>query len=342
MISHPPPRYRFPLSIPLLLLASLLMLPSRALADSWCTSQVQACNVPTKHAAWLCFRMQGTTPQLVASHGTLNDSSTLLPANQPVTVLVEPSDDVASIKITQIGTMGVTLPRTLGAPGAAAAPPAPASLVAGPGTCNAYIKTFGARATGDATVSITVTEKAAAGAAPPTPTKHDFEAHVPKIYSGVFRLGVSAIYDRTLGDHYTTRQQPAGELHQIVNLGGSSGAIEMVVGYAPFFTLRTFTDAKPYYRLSPYLGLGVLSSTSDGVQWLRSVYLGVEFDLAQGCSVALTGVLRRSEDLADGLSLGDMVTKDTDVTRSTLSLGYGVVFNFTPEFLTFASSVIPK
>ncbi|HRC58081.1 MAG TPA: hypothetical protein PKU97_19290 [Kofleriaceae bacterium] len=158
----------------------------------------------------------------------------------------------------------------------------------------------------------------------------------------MLRVGVSAIYDGSLGDHYTTRQQPAGELHEIVNLGGSAGAIEMVVGYAPFLTPRTFTDAKPYYRFSPYLGLGVLSSTSDGVQWLRSVYLGAEFDLAQGCSVALTGVLRRSEYLADGLAVGDMVAKDTDVTKSGLSLGVGLVFNFTPEFLTFASSVIPK
>lgn len=142
-----------------------------------------------------------------------------------------------------------------------------------------------------------------------------------------------------------------GETSQVVDLGGDPTAFEVVVGYAPFLLPRlagkegrTFTHVDPgSWRISPYLGLGVLSTNGgDAPQWLRSIYFGAEVELAQGCSVALALVGRRVEGLANGLSLGMDVANDTDVTRTAFDWGGGVVLNFAPDFFSFAADVLPK
>jgi hypothetical protein len=126
---------------------------------------------------------------------------------------------------------------------------------------------------------------------------------------------------------------------------------EVVAGYAPFlqaFGRHRGKDAfrlyKPYsyMRLSPYIGLGIVgvSTTTSGTEarWLRSFYVGVEYEVFSSMSIALTAVWRRTDTLAGGLTVGGP-TPTTSVTRTHLDGGLGIVFNFTPEFFRFAPTV---
>jgi hypothetical protein len=92
-----------------------------------------------------------------------------------------------------------------------------------------------------------------------------------------------------------------------------------------------------------YFGLGALSSSGGSkVEWLRSIYAGVEYELTPGSSVAVTAVARRVDGLANDLKVGSVVPVGMTVTNTTFAFGGAIVFNFTPAFFKFASSALPS
>jgi hypothetical protein len=330
---------------------------------TWCT-EVQ------KGSGWevvVCIDATKTPPQRVVSKGTLNDPiGTLLPINRSITIVVRYDAAKVEVSAALTGDLGVEIPGVRN--DRAGSGEAVAKSVA-PKDEQTYVKTFAPRVAGAATIELSVTPSQQPAStntftdtdqlpattptttAPPAPPKYAFEALVPKVYSGVLRLGVGVISVGGLGHDYTTRKLVGGTTSQVVDLGGSPMAFEVVVGYAPFVLPRlqgkdgrTFTHVDPWsWRISPYLGLGVLSTNgSESPQWLRSMYLGAEVELAQGCSIAFAAVGRRTEGLADALTPGMEVANDTDVTRTSFDWGWGLVFNFTPDFFTFATDVLPK
>lgn len=179
-----------------------------------------------------------------------------------------------------------------------------------------------------------------------------FEFLVPNYYAGAIRLGISALLG--LNEHsYSRRQAPGVDAFEVVDHGASFGTAELVVGYAPYpqaFTRQRGREYVRYYkptafrrRIAPYFGLGLTSVTTNGdgtrVRWLRSFYLGLEYEPFQSVSIAFAVTASRTDTLAAGLMVGGPIGKDTSLTDSEFRPGLGIVVNFTPEFLKFAVSL---
>jgi hypothetical protein len=184
---------------------------------------------------------------------------------------------------------------------------------------------------------------------PSTAPTFTYEYLVDQEYSGALRFGLSGIL--VGGDNaYVIRKAPGATIGTIVDNGTSPFDAEVVVGYAPFvFDWIWGKDRARRYStwphgsniaVAPYLGLGLISGSNSGVTWLRSLYLGIEYEFSPNFSVAGTWVLRRVNRLADGLTLGDPVTDGTVLTKTAYSLsGVGLVINFTPDFAKFATGI---
>jgi hypothetical protein len=165
---------------------------------------------------------------------------------------------------------------------------------------------------------------------------------VPQVYSSALRFGIGMVFGAS--DHsYSARKPPGGDVSTIIDNGAPYAIPEITLGFAPFLNGlgpnhgRVYTHyTQSISHLAPYVGVGVLTATTGQVQWLRSLYLGVEYELFSNCSVAVTWVLRRTDALAPGLEVGTQVGDTTTLTATRYASGIGLVFNFTPDFLKFA------
>jgi hypothetical protein len=81
-----------------------------------------------------------------------------------------------------------------------------------------------------------------------------------------------------------------------------------------------------------------MSASSNGdLTWMKSVHLGVEWELTEAFAVALTANLRRVERLASGYRPGYPVDGQVPVD-DVFVFGFGVVINLSPEFLRIGAS----
>jgi hypothetical protein len=187
------------------------------------------------------------------------------------------------------------------------------------------------------------------------PKQLDFEYLIPRIYSGAIRLGLSTVW----GAHdvaYTSAPRGGGAGGLVSELSSSRFTNELVVGYAPFPESFSQREGRDYvhpltwdarHRFAPYFGLGVVSaapSSEGGTKsaWLRSVYLGGEYEIFQGASIAAAFVIRRAERRADGVMVGELVPSGTALTDMKTQFGIGLVLNFTPDFFKVAATVGAK
>lgn len=190
------------------------------------------------------------------------------------------------------------------------------------------------------------------GSTPPKGRVFSYEFYVPRAFGGALRIGFGAIHVEGLAHAYGVRKVVGSDFSQIVDGGADPVSAELVIGYAPFLFAkasaaggRTYTsDENAWARVAPYFGVGVLSSSPSAskAEFLRSFYLGLEYELTPGSSIAIVGVLRRVDALASGLNVGMTVDSTTNISRTTFDLGWGLVFNVTPGFFQFAASALPK
>lgn len=173
------------------------------------------------------------------------------------------------------------------------------------------------------------------------------EFEVEKRYRAAVRVGVGALFapnDRT----YAIATAPGGSQAEVVGtqLDPSFPAhMEIVLGFAAFpnrggrgYAVSNLAPLDPS-RLAPYVGLGVVGTgASNPLSTLRSLYLGAEWEVSKGASIAIAGVVRRVESLSDLYVLGGPIDPSltTVPTKSGYAPGIGLVVNFSPEFLTVA------
>ncbi len=88
------------------------------------------------------------------------------------------------------------------------------------------------------------------------------------------------------------------------------------------------------------MGYGLLgTTTTQNVQALSSFHAGLELELAQNFSIAVTLVLRRTQGLLEQYRVGSPVTAGMtaqDVVGDAWQPGLGIVINTSPSFLQFA------
>jgi hypothetical protein len=110
----------------------------------------------------------------------------------------------------------------------------------------------------------------------------------------------------------------------------------VVIGFAPYLDEggrgASGCASRPLC-LNPYFGVGTVGTDGQGgFEWLKSVHLGVEWELTPTFSVGLTGTVRRVDRLPAGLRPGAPLDGDLEL-RKAYGLGVALVMNVSPEFL---------
>lgn len=177
-----------------------------------------------------------------------------------------------------------------------------------------------------------------------------YELFVPQPYFGALRVGLSGVFG--YADHsYTARMDPGSQVSRVIENPYRPFTNELVVGYSQFF--QGFTSERGRMpsnchgliaKGGIYFGLGVASASptitgGTKTDWLRSFYVGYEYELTDGFSVALTLVVRRTDEPAEGVNPGAPIGSMATLTESDWRPGFGVVLSFSPDLFKFASSV---
>lgn len=186
---------------------------------------------------------------------------------------------------------------------------------------------------GDGAIEVTVREQGKGD------RKRALELEVMPTYAGAIRLGVATVFDGAQDASFDVESFPGSSTSEIV--GNTAGAFdaELVVGYAPFFEHggRSYMDPVTInplsWRWAPYFGVGIGTEGENTFSLLKSLHAGVEVEPVQGFSIAATLVGRRVSRLKDGFAIGQAYAGSDAPFADGYSVGWGLVFNFSPEVL---------
>ncbi|MEM9455270.1 MAG: hypothetical protein AAGF11_13900 [Myxococcota bacterium] len=292
-----------------------------------------ACNPSNDpDTAYVCAWVEGTTIRFEQA------PPPVIRPNVSVEVeVIHPSDVNVDVRLT--GKRGLFVPgdRFTGIDGnAQSKSPRP------PPTQQRVRHRFAPRAPGDADVEITITDDEGRIVA-----SRSLEFVVDRTYAGAVRLGFGIVYADAVDRHYEARTIGTNEQAQIVATRGGNSGFELVLGYAPYvFDYiqnrghgRSYTNTRLRDRaggFAPFAGLGLVEASDTGVEVLKSLHMGLEWEPTPNFSIAATAVSRRVTRLTEGAQVGDPVTGEVP-TREVIRWGGGVVLNFSTDFFRIAT-----
>jgi len=191
---------------------------------------------------------------------------------------------------------------------------------------------FAPRVPGQADLDVSFTELG--GASLGDPVKLEF--WVDTTYSGAFRVGVAAVFVGGLEKTYDALMAPGSKQQEISGGSRSLVDVDLVLGYSPYLDAggrgENGCDNRPFC-FNPYFGVGILGANGAGqLDWLKSIHLGVEWELTDTFAIGVTANLRRVSRLAPGFNVGEPI-EGTLPLRSAYVLGLGIVLNVSPDFL---------
>jgi len=162
------------------------------------------------------------------------------------------------------------------------------------------------------------------------------EFFIDETYSGAFRVGFAGILLGGVDQSYSRTTRPGSQQSELVASKPNPVDVDIVIGYAPYLDAggraASGCDNRPFC-FSPYFGIGLASASSDGsIDFLKSVHLGIEWELTPSFSIGVTANLRRVTRLAKGLTVGQAIDGDV-ATESRYVVGAGFVINVSPSFL---------
>jgi len=167
------------------------------------------------------------------------------------------------------------------------------------------------------------------------------EFWIDETYSGAFRMGFAGVFAGGLEQRYQKVTAPNSQQAEIRASDANPVDVDLVVGYAPYLERGGRSAAgceNAPFCFSPYVGIGVVSAADDGgLDFLKSVHLGVEWEFTPSFSIALTANLRRVQRLAAGYAPGQPIDGDIP-TESRYVFGAGLVINLSPSFLKIGAS----
>lgn len=292
-----------------------------------------ACNPQSEpNTAYVCAWVEGTTIRFEQA------PPPVIRPNISVEVeVIHPSDVNVDVRMT--GKRGLFMPgdRITGVDGDAQSDsPRP------PPVQHSVRHRFAPRAPGDADVEITITDDEGRIVA-----SRSLEFVVDRTYAGAVRLGFGIVYADAVDRHYEARTIGTNEQAQIVATRGGNSGFELVLGYAPYlfdyiqnrghgrsYTNTTLRDRAGGF--APFAGLGLVEASDTGVEILKSLHMGLEWEPTPNFSIAATAVSRRVTRLTEGARVGDPVTGEVP-TREVIRWGGGVVLSFSTDFFRIAT-----
>ena len=206
-------------------------------------------------------------------------------------------------------------------------------------TFHAFGREWGPPKPGVHTLTVTLKdrERNATKVKPDDDTKVDITVDEP--YAGAIRIGVAAVFGSARDRAFSSQALPGSGQMEITTTDGGVLDSELVIGAAAFLEEggRTYYSGERRHW-APYFGIGILNQTTTGFEVLKSLHLGVEYEISKQFSISFTVVGRRVTRLVDGLEVGDPITATTVPTRTGYELGVGLIVNLTPEFLKLGKS----
>jgi len=167
------------------------------------------------------------------------------------------------------------------------------------------------------------------------------EFWIEETYSGAFRLGVAGIFLGGVDQSYSRVQRPGAQQAEITATAPNPIDVDLIIGYAPYLDRggRAASGCQNApFCFSPFFGIGLLSPSSvGGLDFMKSVHLGVEWELTSTFSIGLTANLRRVSRLGGGLRVGAAIDGEV-VTEDRFILGAGVIINLSPAFFKVGAS----
>lgn len=194
--------------------------------------------------------------------------------------------------------------------------------------------TFGPRRPGQADIKVKTTD----GRLNPTYT---VELLIEEAYLGAIRLGLGPVFKSAVDRAYEARTTPGSQQAEIVATSSGNVDLELVLGFAPF-VFDYLTDGGRAavtgcsLCIAPYVGIGLLNQRGTSLELMKSLHLGLEWEMSPSFSVAGTMVLRRVTRLAPGYEVGSPVDGEVPTTAA-IGVGGGLVFSFSPELFKIAT-----
>lgn len=173
-----------------------------------------------------------------------------------------------------------------------------------------------------------------------TVAERQVDVIVQERFAGAFRIGVAGIAgaeDRK----FEARTAPGSMQPEIVRT--SHTPFELVVGYSLLFDggkgrrylLRDDSDCWFTSHFGLFLGFGALSATSSDIDFLKSLHVGLEYELTPNIAIAATLVGRRLDQLSAGARVGGP-SPSTIPIEQTYGLGGAIMVNLLPGLFKFA------
>lgn len=173
------------------------------------------------------------------------------------------------------------------------------------------------------------------------------ELEIATTYASAIRIGVGV--NSVVDGAWAAQKINGSDVAEIVQTSGAGTTMspELVVGFAPFwfdkggrqYVYPEAGRAAFLKKLAPYLGLGIAGLDTESTlkfELLHSVYLGGELEFVHHSSVAVAFALRQVDRLQAPYEVGDPFEGSTVPVSPTYLPGFAVIFNVSPEFLTFA------
>lgn len=185
---------------------------------------------------------------------------------------------------------------------------------------------FAPRLPGNANLTVTLTEDGKEQA-------RTVEFVVDTTYIGAVRVGAALVFNAT-DRSYEARAVAGSKQSEIAVSKKSSQDIELVVGYSAYLSPRGYANPS-WSNFEPYVGIGVLNQGPTALETLKSLHFGLEWEPSPNFGIAATGVVRRVDRLADGYRVGSPISGSVPTVEKA-ELGFGIVFNLSPDFLRIA------
>lgn len=175
------------------------------------------------------------------------------------------------------------------------------------------------------------------------------EMQVEETYAGALKLGLAPIFGPAVDSRFKALALPGDGQKHIALEGEGPADLELVVGFTPYVDAlwggRGYANSDNLsgfpWGFSPYVGVGALSAGAAGVDAIKSLHVGLEWEMTKDFGVAATIVGRRVTRLAEPATVGMPVDSDADIpTLQKVELGVGIVLNVSPDFLKLAQSPI--
>jgi len=199
-------------------------------------------------------------------------------------------------------------------------------------TLVAASRTFAPRRPGFAPLVVRLTDQNKTPVADPLV----LEFWVDETFAGAFRVGVAGVFFGGVEQQYSKVTRANSLQEEIAATGENVMDVDLVIGYSPYLDsggrAAIGCESAPFC-FEPYFGLGILSPTGEGdLDWLKSIHLGVEWELTNEFAVGLTANIRRVSRLTEGLRPGYPVEGDIP-TEDRYVFGIGIIVNLSPSFL---------